>query len=100
MSVAFAIVLLVSFAIPLVLWLAISRETSNPTVVDRAEAERIAKEHGGRNPSRSATGLIRPVAGDERTETEWDDRDGTDEQDDRVTGIERDEHDEWDNRHT
>lgn len=91
MPVTFAIVLLISFAIPLVLWLAISRETSNPTVVDRAEAERIAKEHGGRNPSRSAdrsdrssrvnrrAGLDRdgrqsPTVAAHDAEDEWDDR--------------------------
>ncbi|ELZ18269.1 hypothetical protein C478_01385 [Natrinema thermotolerans DSM 11552] len=54
MAVTVVILLVVSLAIPLVLWLAISRETSDPTVVDRREAERIAKERGGREPSRSA----------------------------------------------
>ena len=54
MTVVFIIVLLGTIAIPFVLWLAISRETSDPTVVDRAEAERIAKERGGRQPSAEA----------------------------------------------
>ncbi|PCR92515.1 hypothetical protein [Natrinema ejinorense] len=68
MSAALGIlVVLASLAVPLVLWLAISRETSDPTVVDRAEAERIAKERGGRDTARSTDGTDRSAA---------DDRDG------------------------
>lgn len=51
-----AIVLLAvvfAVAIPLGLWIAIEGETSDPTVVDRTEAERIARERGGRDDSRS-----------------------------------------------
>ncbi|ADB62220.1 hypothetical protein Htur_3356 [Haloterrigena turkmenica DSM 5511] len=43
--------LLFAIAIPLLLWIAIESETSDPTVVDRAEAERIATERGGRGTS-------------------------------------------------
>ncbi|SEW16722.1 hypothetical protein [Natrinema salifodinae] len=53
MSLVVGLVLLFAIAVPLVLWLGISRETSDPTVVDRAEAERIAKERGGLDPTRS-----------------------------------------------
>ncbi|QSX00137.1 hypothetical protein [Haloterrigena alkaliphila] len=45
--------LLFAIAIPLALWVAIEGETSNPTVVDRTEAERIAQEQGGRKRSGS-----------------------------------------------
>ncbi|MDS0476666.1 hypothetical protein [Natrinema sp. 1APR25-10V2] len=55
MGSVFVFMLLIAVAFTLVLWLAISRETSDPTVVDRAEAERIAKERGGRRPSAGAT---------------------------------------------
>lgn len=52
MSGAIIIVfLLFAIVIPLALWVAIEGETSDPTVVDRAEAERIAKERGGRGKS-------------------------------------------------
>ena len=44
---------LFAIAIPLAIWVVIENETSNATVVDRAEAERIAKERGGRGGSRS-----------------------------------------------
>ncbi|MEY7848883.1 hypothetical protein AB7C87_06715 [Natrarchaeobius sp. A-rgal3] len=36
---------------PLVLYLLIDAETSNPTVVDRETAEREAKDRGGRPPN-------------------------------------------------
>ncbi|SER25566.1 hypothetical protein [Natrinema salaciae] len=65
MSVVLGILLVVSLAIPLLLWLAISQETADPTVVDRAEAERIAKAHGGRNRSRSTDGPDRAAASDD-----------------------------------
>lgn len=42
---------LFAIASTLVLWVAIEGETSDPTVVDRSEAERIAKERGGRGKS-------------------------------------------------
>ncbi len=43
----FVLFVLFALAAPLVLWLLIAGETSNPTVVDREEAERIARERGG-----------------------------------------------------
>ncbi|GAB3667991.1 hypothetical protein [Halopiger thermotolerans] len=54
MSAAFVVlVLLFAVLIPLALWVPIENETSTTTVVDRADAERIAKERGGRGGSRS-----------------------------------------------
>jgi len=54
-TVGFVFLVAIALVIPLILWAAISQETSNPTVVDRAEAERIAKERGGRQSSRSSS---------------------------------------------
>ncbi|MBZ6495595.1 hypothetical protein [Natrinema longum] len=65
------LVVLASLAVPFVLWLAISRETSDPTVVDRAEAERIAKERGGRETAHSSDGVDHP---DDDDRDEWGDR--------------------------
>ncbi|WP_226480748.1 hypothetical protein [Natrinema amylolyticum] len=96
MSVVLGLFLLASLAIPLVLWLAISRETADPTVVDRAEAERIAKERGGRDPARSADGPNRSAA-DDTTATGRGDHRENDHRDDRTTGDERDE---WGDRRT
>lgn len=97
MSVVFAVLFVVSLVIPLSLWLAISRETSDPTVVDRAEAERIAKAQGGRDPSRSAADS--PSRGtDDRTDTNLDDGGRSDEGDDRTAGFDWDERDEWGSR--
>ncbi|OLZ39584.1 hypothetical protein A6E15_00660 [Natrinema saccharevitans] len=73
MAVTVVLLLVVSLAIPLVLWLAISRETSDPTVVDRREAERIAKERGGREPSRSTGSPDHPT--DDRHGRNRSDRD-------------------------
>ncbi|WP_339102223.1 hypothetical protein [Haloterrigena salinisoli] len=54
MSGAVVIVfLLFAIAVPLALWVAIENETTDLTVVDRAEAERIAKERAGRGRSRA-----------------------------------------------
>ncbi|MEF8820745.1 MAG: hypothetical protein V5A52_00560 [Halovenus sp.] len=47
---------------PLLLYLAIDRETSDPTVVNRSEAEQIAQDRGGR-----------PEARERRREQETDD---------------------------
>jgi|GEM_PF-736237 hypothetical protein len=90
MAVTVVILLLVSLAISLVLWLAISRETSDPTVVDRREAERIAKDRGGREPSRSARDRSRSV---DSRRTAVDGRVRDDEQD-RSAGFDRSERDE------
>ncbi|ELY68781.1 hypothetical protein [Natrinema versiforme] len=98
MSVVFAILLVVSLVIPLVLWLAINQETSNPTVVDREEAERIAKAQGGRDPSRSATDSPSRGTDDDRTDTNLDDNGRSDEGDDRTAGFDWDERDEWGSR--
>ncbi|WP_222916469.1 hypothetical protein [Natrinema sp. SYSU A 869] len=100
MSIVLGLFLLASLAIPLVLWLAISQETSDPTVVDRAEAERIAKERGGHDPTRSADGPNRSVATDDTTAAGWDDHRENDQQTDRTAGIDQDDHDEWGNRRT
>ena len=71
MSGAIIIVfLLFAIAIPLALWVAIESETSNPTVVDRTEAERIAQEQGGRKRS-----------GSDSSERATVDRDHTDDRD-------------------
>ncbi|MGQ3411498.1 hypothetical protein ACT4ML_04450 [Natrinema sp. LN54] len=98
MSVVFAILLVVSLVVPLVLWLAINQETSNPTVVDREEAERIAKAQGGRDPSRS--GPDSPSRGTDGNPTAADPDDGhrPDEREDRTTGFDWDERDEWGTR--
>lgn len=37
---------------PLLLYLAVDRETSNPTIVNRSEAEQIAQDRGGRPEAR------------------------------------------------
>ncbi|WP_247002676.1 hypothetical protein [Halosolutus gelatinilyticus] len=68
--------LLFAVGIPLVLWLAIENETSDPTVVDRSEAERIATERGGRSASRRPGGSTLDETGrDDRSErTRGDDR--------------------------
>ncbi|WP_226004461.1 hypothetical protein [Natrinema salinisoli] len=100
MAVA-VLAVLISLGIPLILWLAISQETSNPTVVDRAEAERIAKERGGRDTSRSPTDADRSSTGDDRTtDGRRDHRAETDrEEGDWETGFDRDERDDgWGNR--
>jgi uncharacterized membrane protein len=47
------VLILVFFVVPFLgLYLAIDRETSNPTVVDRSEAEQIAQDRGGRPEAR------------------------------------------------
>jgi hypothetical protein len=43
---------LFGIVVPLVLYLLIDEETSNPEIVDRSEAERLAQRRGGR-PGRS-----------------------------------------------
>ncbi|ELZ22963.1 hypothetical protein [Natrinema limicola] len=55
MSVVLGLVFVMALVVPLFLWLLIDQETSNPTVVDRAEAERIAKDRGGRQSSTDRT---------------------------------------------
>ncbi|MFP8951712.1 hypothetical protein ACLI4Z_01895 [Natrialbaceae archaeon A-arb3/5] len=45
---ALIVMSLFALLIPLVLWALVLDETSNPTVVDRSEAERIAKTRGWR----------------------------------------------------
>jgi len=40
------------FAFPVVLYILIERETSDPTIVDRSEAERLARKQGGRRSGR------------------------------------------------
>jgi len=39
---------LAAILFPLVLYVFVERETADPTVLDRAEAERVAQERGGR----------------------------------------------------
>ncbi|APW97447.1 hypothetical protein CHINAEXTREME_06535 [Halobiforma lacisalsi AJ5] len=50
---AVIVVLLIGLLITVALWAAILDETSNATVMDRAEAERFARERGGRGPKQS-----------------------------------------------
>ncbi|MFC4542723.1 hypothetical protein ACFO5R_12405 [Halosolutus amylolyticus] len=93
MSAAFVFVfLLFALAIPLLLWLAIENETSDPAVVDRSEAERIAKERGGRSPSQSGGGPDASATdrtgrddrgGDRHAESGWGHRTDRDDSDDR-----------------
>ncbi|WP_226039544.1 hypothetical protein [Natrinema sp. DC36] len=91
-AVVVVILLLVSLVIPLVLWLAISRETSDPTVMDRREAERIAKERGGREPSRSARDRSHSVDG-RRQPCDGRVRDDEQDRSDRSAGFDRSERD-------
>jgi len=55
MAVVLGLVFVMALVVPLLLWLLIDQETSNPTIVDRADAERIAKERGGRQSSTNRT---------------------------------------------
>ncbi|WP_254762170.1 hypothetical protein [Natrinema marinum] len=89
-AVVFALLFAMALVIPLVLWAAISQETAEPTVVDRAEAERIAKERGGRGSSRSTAPPDGADCGDQHEEFGWNGR--------RLTTEERDDGDEGDER--
>ena len=73
-------VLVGAVVVPLALWLILDSETSNPTIVDRAEAERLAKERGGRG-----------VTGSNAAESDTDDPDGDGA--DREWGTRRNESD-------
>ncbi|ELY83538.1 hypothetical protein [Natrinema altunense] len=102
MSVGLVLVVLAFLAVPFVLWLAINQETSAPTVVDRAEAERIAKERGGREPTRTADGsggATRSDADDD-TAAEWGAHRERDARDGRSAEGDRDDRDEWGDRRT
>ena len=55
MSVVLGLVLVMVLVVLLFLWVLVDQETSNPTVVDRAEAERIAKDRGGQQSSTDRT---------------------------------------------
>ncbi|RZV11683.1 hypothetical protein BDK88_0564 [Natrinema hispanicum] len=55
MSVALVLVVVMALVVPFLLWVLIDQETSNPTVVDRTEAERIAKDRGGQQSSTDRT---------------------------------------------
>ncbi|SDC36008.1 hypothetical protein [Natrinema hispanicum] len=55
MAVVLGLVVVMALVVPFLLWLLIDQETSNPTIVDRADAERIAKERGGRQSSTDRT---------------------------------------------
>ena len=55
MSVVLGLVVVMALVVPFLLWVLIDQETSNPTVVDRAEAERIAKDRGGQQSSTDRT---------------------------------------------
>ncbi|AFO58022.1 MULTISPECIES: hypothetical protein [Natrinema] len=102
MSVVFGLIVLALLVVPFVLWLAISRETSAPTVVDRAEAERIAKERGGREPTRTADGSVGATRSDadDDTAAEWGAHREPDARDGRPAGVDRDDRDEWGDRRT
>ncbi|WP_265108941.1 hypothetical protein [Halosolutus halophilus] len=95
-SGAFALVVLLALVLPVVLWLAIENETSDPTVVDRAAAERIATERGGRTASRSGDGP-------DSSATDRTARDERGDEDDRQADPgwgrrDDDERDEWGDR--
>lgn len=88
MTAIVVLLFLVGLVIPLVLWLAIDAETSDPTVVDRAEAERIATERGGRNLTRSGgdrehPDVTAPSTDDRATELERGTRTDDADRDDR-----------------
>ena len=68
-AVMLGIVLVVSLASFVGLWILIEGETSNPTVVDREEAERRAIEQGGRRQARTSDA----EHGRSNTDTEHDD---------------------------
>ncbi|WP_137289287.1 hypothetical protein [Natronorubrum halophilum] len=72
-AIAFLLIVLLAIVVPLVLWLAIDNETSNPTVVDRSDAEQLAKERGGRGGSRSnsSADAARTDPDDQGTESGW-----------------------------
>ena len=77
--------LLFAVAIPLALWVAIESETSDPTVVDHTEAERIAKERGGRGRS-GTDSSDHAIADRDHTddpEPEWGAESGNSNRDDR-----------------
>ncbi|RKD93296.1 hypothetical protein [Halopiger aswanensis] len=87
MSAAFVVLMLLfAVAVPLVLWVAIENETSNTTVVDRADAERIAKERGGRGGSRSSTSASEPTADSSGSDREHAIADRVDDDRDETTG--------------
>nr|WP_239641850.1 hypothetical protein [Haloterrigena salina] len=69
--------------VPLALWVAIENETSDPTVVDRAEAERIAKERGGRSRSRTDSSADPPTSADTTTDDREEKSDRRSRTDDR-----------------
>ncbi|OVE85055.1 hypothetical protein [Natronolimnobius baerhuensis] len=64
-------VLCVSLACTLGLYLLLESETSNPTVVDRADAERDAKARGGTREHAASSSSARPA---ERREDDSDSR--------------------------
>ncbi|AEH36462.1 hypothetical protein [Halopiger xanaduensis] len=87
MSAAFVVlVLLFAVLIPLVLWVAIEGETSNATVMDRTDAERIAKERGGRSGSRSNGSASETWAGSSESDREYTIADRVDDDSDAATG--------------
>ncbi len=84
MSAAFVVVLLLVLVISVGLYLLVERETSDPTIVDRSEAERIARERGGRPEAQPPRGDD-SGGGADRWGTDGrdgDDRWGTDDRDD------------------
>lgn len=71
MSGFVVVFLLVAILFPLLLYVFVERETADPQVVDRAEAERLAQERGGRRTGREAP---RDDADDDwGTERDWGD---------------------------
>ena len=94
---AVLLVLLFAVAIPLALWVAIENETSNPTVVDRTEAERIATEHGGRREARSNADPDRndQTRGDSKTDSDGWSRGDPKTDSDWRTRDDRDRDDRW-----
>lgn len=66
--------LIVSLAAFLALWTLIEGETSNPTVMDREEAERRAIEQGGRETAENpANGDAADEPANDRDDVGWND---------------------------
>lgn len=81
---AFILVVLLVVVFSVAIWAAIDRETSDPTVVDRTEAEQRAREQGGLHNAQSSDRIDdrpdgRSAADDSHTESGWGSRTEADE---------------------
>lgn len=80
MSALLALFVLVAVALPLLLYVFVERETADPEILNRSEAERLARERGGRRNANQADG--RPTGNRERSDRQ-------------TANPERDHPDEW-----